>query len=123
MKQIVKDSYILKVLANEHVKIQPKESETKSYVALHQNHQHIYSQKNSVSHMQLNTISFQYNHSNIIGFIVLRNVYPSGYVEDIKRSINAYGHKVTDVRNAKHSKTKEPFCNFLYRSWHQKDNN
>lgn len=46
--QITKDRYILKVLANEQVKTQPKESKT--YTKIIKEH--------SVSHTQLDTISF-----------------------------------------------------------------
>jgi hypothetical protein len=111
LDQITPNLYEVKALAKNQVKVQPKTSESYRLITkalLDRNTQfHTYKLKEERTYR-----------------VVLKNMHYSIAPEDIKTEIEKLGHKVANVWNAKHPRTKQPISIFfidLYPAPNNKD--
>ncbi|CAG4981216.1 unnamed protein product [Colias eurytheme] len=100
LNEHVHDMFTLKVLTNNQVKIQPKDSETYRTI---------------VHQLELrNTEFFTYKPKNERGFkVVLKKMHPSADPEDIKEALEDIGHTSTNIWNIKQKVTKKPLPLFI----------
>ena len=97
---IAKDNYVIKALGNNQVKIQPKNAEVYSAIIK------ALKEKNTQFHT--------YKLKQEKNFrVVIKNIHYSTDTQDIKKSIEEYGHTVVNVWNIKESKTKNPLPMFF----------
>ena len=107
---IAKDNYVIKALGNNQVKIQPKNAEVYSAIIK------ALKEKNTQFHT--------YKLKQEKNFrVVIKNIHYSTDTQDIKKSIEEYGHTVVNVWNIKESKTKNPLPMFFVDLQKNENNN
>ncbi|KNE88947.1 hypothetical protein PSTG_17601, partial [Puccinia striiformis f. sp. tritici PST-78] len=100
LNEIAKDSYDIKIVKSDQVKIQIKTADTYSVVVkeLEAKHTQFYTYKPKQERC------FK---------VVLRNIHPSINVNDLKNELKQLGHDVSNIWNMKHRVTKNPLPMFM----------
>lgn len=100
LNEHAKDNYLIKVLRNDQVKIQPKSGEH---------------YKNIVNQLELKGTEFHtYKPKQDRTYkVVLKNIHPSTDTDDIKQALGELGHTATNIWNIKARSTNKPLPIFF----------
>lgn len=100
LQTICKDNYEIKVLNNDQVKVQPKNTE--AYTSI------------TKALIDKKTEFHTYKIKEERSFrVVLKNIHYSVDPEELKTEIEQHGHTVTNIYNIKHYRTKDPLPMFF----------
>ena len=95
LNTIAKDKYLVKTLHNDQVTVQPTESSVYTIIIK--------------ALIDKNTEFRTYKPRQDRSFrVVLKNIHPSTYLNDIKKELNVKGHEETNIWNVKKRATKKP---------------